>query len=329
MFRVVTGTREAKVGRRVIYLLVFVGFFLVFFSLLLRFYAYPRLQKAPLNQYSQPVAVGTATYFNRAQLREVNAQIQNIRTVKGDPKAGSSSTAVWDSFLVTKDLGDNGVIAADLERIALDRVTAESKHCCGDQPPHSGLTLKFPFNTQKRTYSFWDTYAKQAFPATYAGSERIQGLEVFRFEQRFSNVPLDRLEVSGAQAGQPNVATVPATIMFSAVKTLWVEPRTGIIIKAGEDATQILQTDTGVPVLTAFKGSLVYNQKTISDNVDDARTAVSQLRLIQWILPIGGLVLGVVLVVVGVVLLGRGNSGGQHAAGETQEMEPQHQAEAP
>jgi len=321
--------REAAVGRRVGYVLVFVGFFLLFLALSVRFYAYPRLQKAPLDQYSTPVADGTATYFNKAQLKEVTAQVQNIRTVKGDAKAGNASTAVWDSFVMTKDVGDDGVLRAAQERVAMDRVTGESKHCCGDQPPHSGLTFKFPFNTQKRTYSFWDTYAKQAFPATYAGSERIQGLEVFRFEQRFSNVPLDRLEVSGAQAGQPNVATVLATIMFSDVKTLWVEPRTGIIIKAGEDATQILQTDTGVPVLTAFKGSLVYNQKTISDNVDDARTAVSQLRLIQWILPIGGLVLGVVLVVVGVVLLGRGNSGGQHAAGETQEMEPQHQAEAP
>ena len=81
--------------RRIGYALVFVGFFLLFSALLVRFYAYPRLQKAPLNQYSQPVATGTATYFNRAQLKEVDAQVQNIRTVKGDPKAGSSTTAVW------------------------------------------------------------------------------------------------------------------------------------------------------------------------------------------------------------------------------------------
>ncbi len=320
--------REAAVGRRVGYVLVFVGFFLLFTALLVRFYAYPRLQKAPLNQYSQPVAVGTATYFNRAQLREVNAQIQNIRTVKGDPKAGSSSTAVWDSFLVTKDLGDNGVIAADQERIALDRVTAESKHCCGDQPPHSGLTLKFPFNTQKRTYSFWDTTARQAFPATYTGTERIQGLDVYRFEQRFSNVRLATVQVSGAQARQPDVATVPATIMYSNLKTLWVEPRTGRIVKAGQDVTQILQTDAGVAVLTAFKGQLVYDDNTVRGNADDARTAASQLRMIQWTLPIAGLVLGVVLIAAGVVLLGRSSSG-RHVAGQTEEMAPQPRADAP
>jgi uncharacterized membrane protein len=314
------------VARRIGYVLVFVGFFLVFSALSVRFYAYPRLQKAPLNQYSEPVAVGTGTYFNRAQLQEVTAQLQNIRTVKGDARAGNASTAVWDSFSVTKDLGDNGVITATQERVAMDRVTGESKHCCGDQPPHSGLTFKFPFNTQKRTYSFWDTTAKQAFPAAYAGSERIQGLDVYRFEQRFSNVRLDTVQVSGAQAHQPDVATVPATVIYSNVKTLWVEPRSGIIVKAGQDVTQILQTDAGVQVLTAFKGQLVYDANTVNGNVDDASSAASQLRMIQWTLPIGALVLGVVLIVVGVIVIGRHPT--TRVDGQAQETSEQRPADA-
>lgn len=313
-------------ARRVGYVLVFVGFFLLFSALSVRFYAYPRLQKAPLNQYSAPVAKGTATYFNKAQLKEVNAQVQNVRTVKGDAKAGNSSTAVWDSFTVTTDLGDGGVIDAAQERVAMNRVTGESKHCCGDNPAHSGLTFKFPFNTQKRTYSFWDTKARQAFPAAYAGSERVDGLSVYRFEQRFNNVRLDTLQVSGAQAGQPGVATVPATIMYSNVKTLWVEPRTGIIVKGAQDVTQLLQTDSGVTVLTAFKGQLVYDDATVRGMVDDARTAASQLRMIQWTLPIAALVLGVLLIVAGVVLLGRHPSG-RHRTGQAQESSPEPQAD--
>src|SRR6266545_3215846 len=275
MFRVVTGTREAKVGRRVIYVLVFVGFFLVFFSLLVRFYAYPRLQKAPLNQYSQPVATGTATYFNRAKLREVTAQLQNVRTVKGDPRAGSSGTAVWDSFEVTKDLGDGGVIEVIQERIALDRVSAESRNCCGDRPRHEGLTLKFPFNTRKTGYSFWDSRAQQAFPATFVGEEKVRGVKVYRFEQHFSGVPLDTIQVSG------------------------------VIVKAAENQTQILQTADGHPVLTGFRGQLAWDDATVRENADDASSAASQLRLIQTILPIVALALGVVLVVLGVALVAR------------------------
>jgi hypothetical protein len=316
------------VARRIGYALVFVGFFLLFSALLVRFYAYPRLQKAPLNQYSQPVATGTATYFNRAQLKEVDAQVQNIRTVKGDPKAGSSTTAVWDSFSVTKDLSDNGVITADQERVAMDRVTGESRHCCGDQPPHSGLTFKFPFNTQKRTYLFWDTTARRAFPANYAGSEKIDGLTTYRFEQRFNDVRLDTVQVSGEQAHQPGVATVPATIIYGNIKTLWVEPRTGIIVKAGQDVTQLLQTDAGVTVLTAFKGQLVYDDATVRANADDARTAAGQLRMIQWILPIVALVLGVVLIVAGVLAIGRRPAEGRHVAGRSDEPSEQPRADA-
>jgi Porin PorA len=316
------------VTRRIGYVLVFVGFFLLFSALLVRFYAYPRLQKAPLNQYSQPVATGTATYFNRAQLKEVDARVQNIRTVKGDPRAGSSTTAVWDSFSVTKDLGDNGVITADQERVAMDRVTGESRNCCGDQPPHSGLTFKFPFNTQKRTYLFWDTTARRAFPANYAGSEKVDGLTTYRFEQRFNDVRLDTVQVSGEQAQQPGVATVPATIIYGNVKTLWVEPRSGIIVKAGQDVTQELRTDAGVTVLTAFKGQLVYDDATVRGNADDARTAASQLRMIQWILPIVALVLGVVLIVAGVLAIGRQPAGGRHVAGRPDEPSEQPRADA-
>ena len=61
-------------ARRVGFVLVFVGLFLLFFGLFERFYAYPRLKKAPLDQYSSPVATGTGTYFNRSpdKLAEVD-----------------------------------------------------------------------------------------------------------------------------------------------------------------------------------------------------------------------------------------------------------------
>ena len=65
-------------ARRVGFVLVFVGLFLLFFGLFERFYAYPRLKKAPLDQYSSPVATGTGTYFNRSPdtLRGHRAQLR-------------------------------------------------------------------------------------------------------------------------------------------------------------------------------------------------------------------------------------------------------------
>ena len=293
-------------GRRVGYVLVFLGLFLIFFGLVERVYAYPRLKKAPLDQYSQPVATGTGTYFNRSpdKLKEITgAELRNIRTVRGDVKAGSDEVAVWDSFNSTVDVADNGVITATQERIALDRVTAQSVRCCGENPTHQGLTLKFPFDTKKQSYQFWDGPANAASPAQFTGEEVIQGVKVYRFEQQIDPRTLRTQEVPGSLAGDPDADSVTTDVVYSNHKTLWVEPATGIIVKAQQDVTQVLQTPDGEPVLTLLDGVLTYDDATVKANAEDASSGASQLRLLGTILPVGGVVLGLVLTSVGLYLL--------------------------
>ncbi len=131
---------------------------------------------------------------------------------------------------------------------------------------------------------------------------------------------LDTVSISGAQAGQPNVATVPATVIYGNVKTLWVEPRTGIIVKAGQDVSEILETPDGRPVLTVVRAQLLYDADTVRGNAEDAKSARSQLLMIQWVLPVAALVLGIVLIVVGVALTTRQPAGGQRE--EVRETRP-------
>lgn len=293
-------------GRRVGFALVFVGLFLLFFALLVRFYAYPRLQKAPLDQYSKPVAAGSGTYFSRSQLKEIpNAQLENVRVVRGDVKAGSAGTAVWDSFISTTDLADRGVIAASQERVAFDRVTAMPKHCCGENPPHQGLVFKFPFNVKKQDYPFWDRTAKQAFPARFVGEEKILGLTVYKFEQRFGGIKIDEVKISGEMAGEPGQQTVTASIIYGNVRTVWVEPRTGQIIKGSEDVDQVLQTPAGKQVLTVVDATLTYDDATVRGFVSDARENVSQLDMLSVTLPVAGAVLGALLLLGGLVAVSR------------------------
>jgi Porin PorA len=294
------------VGRRLGYVLVFVGLFLLFFGLFERFYAYPRLRKAPLDQESAPVAVGTGTYFNRSpeKLREIDgAQLKNVRTVKGDPKAGTEEVAVWDSFTSTVDTADGGVITATQERIALDRVTGQSTNCCGENPRHQGLTLKFPFDTKKQTYQFWDGPASRALPAVFTREETIQDVKVYRFEQRIDRLTLGSQELPGSLAGDPSAATVQTNIVYSNVKTIWVEPTTGIIVKGQQDVSQVLETTGGQQVLTLLDAVLTYDDATVDANAADAADSIGQLRLLSTILPIGAVLLGLVLLVVGLVLL--------------------------
>jgi Porin PorA len=294
------------VGRRIGYVLVFLGLFLFFFGAVERLYAYPRLKKAPLDQYSQPVATGTGTYFNRSpdKLAEVSgAELRNIRTVRGDVKAGSDEVAVWDSFNSTVAVADNGVITATQERIALDRVTAQSVSCCGENPAHQGLTLKFPFDTKKQSYQFWDGPANAASPADFKGTEVVGGVDVYRFEQRIDRKTLRTQEVPGSLAGDPDADSVTTNVVYSNTKTLWVEPATGIIVKAQQDATQVLETPDGEQVLTLLDAVLTYDDATVKANAEDASSGASQLRLLGVILPVAGLVLGLVLTTAGMFLL--------------------------
>jgi hypothetical protein len=305
-------------ARRVGYVLVFVGLFLLFFGLFERFYAYPRLKKAPLDQYSTPVATGTGTYFNRSpdKLTEVSgAQLKNLRTVRGDVKAGTDEVAVWDSFNSTVDTADQGVITATQERIALDRVTAQSVQCCGENPRHQGLTLKFPFGTEKTTYQFWDGPAQRALPAAFTRAEEVNGVDVYRFEQRIDRLDVGDQDIPGTLAGDPATPSVQTNIIYSNLKTLWVEPATGIIVKAQQDVTQVLETQGGEQVLTLIDAVLTYDEATVDKNADDASSGANRLRLLGTILPAVALLLGLISIAAGLVLL-RSPEGRRVARGE-------------
>jgi hypothetical protein len=305
-------------ARRVGFVLVFLGLFLLFFALVERVYAYPRLKKAPLDQYSQPVATGTGSYFNRSpdKLREITgAQLKNVRTVRGDVKAGSDEVAVWDSFNSTVDTADQGVITATQERIALDRVTAQSVQCCGENPRHQGLTLKFPFDTRKTTYQFWDAPAQRALPAAFTRTERINGVSVYRFEQHIDQLDIGDQDIPGTLAGEPDTPSVQTDVIYSNVKTLWVEPATGLIVKAQQDVTQVLRTPGGENVLTLIDAVLTYDEATVDANADDAAKGVNQLRILGTILPVAALALGLIALAAGLVLL-RSPEGRRVARGE-------------
>ena len=70
---------------------------------------------------------------------------------------------------------------------------------------HEGLVLKFPFGTEKKTYQFWDTTLRKAFPIEFKGETKLNGLKVYVFEQDIpkQEVPLAKpLEVPGSLVGE-------------------------------------------------------------------------------------------------------------------------------
>src|SRR4029453_18546303 len=105
-------------------------------------------------------------------------------------------------------------------------------------------------DTKKQSYQFWDGPANAAFPAQFTGQEVVAAVKVYRFEQRIQPRTLGRQEVPGSLAGDPDADSVTTDVVYSNHKTLWVEPGTGIIVKAQRGDTQVLQNPAGEAGLT-------------------------------------------------------------------------------
>jgi Porin PorA len=293
------------------YALVFFGLLLLFFALLVRFYAFPRLAKAPEDQFSTTVADGSGTYFSRGKLEQIpGAQLRSTRVVRGDVAASDDRTAVWDTFVTLTDASDASPISASEERVTFDRVTAEPVHCCNEKPDgHEGIVLKFPFDVEQRTYQFWDGTLKRAFPLQFQAAEDIRGVETYRFEQHVPPSKVQDLEVPGSIVGQPDVPNVQTEVFYSNTRTIWVEPASGTVVKGQEAIRQTLRTIDGQDRLTTLDATLAYNEETVRRQAESAAEARSSLNLLKTILPVGGSVLGVLLIAAGLVLASRRPAG--------------------
>ena len=98
---------------------------------------------------------------------------------------------------------------------------------------HSGVSYKFPFETEKKDYTLWDPNAVFAAPAKFVAEDKIQGLTVYKFVQQVPPTQIRVQEVPGTLVGE-SAATVQAPVFYTNTRTLWVEPKTGIIVKGNE-----------------------------------------------------------------------------------------------
>jgi len=287
------------------YMLVLLGMLFIFLAPFLRFYATPRVEKAPLDLYDRITATGQGEYFSTSPkfLRLVGpVPLENTQVYRGDVPAGSSSTAVYDSFSSTKDTMHDAVIDASKARIVFDRVTGYAVHCCGESPREEGLTLKFPFEAQRTTYQVWDSTAKRALTATYVRDGLIVGLGVYLFLIQAGPMVIDHVDVPGSLAGVPDQKTVTADMTYQVRQLYWVEPETGAILKGIQHGVRWLAYQ-GQPVLKVADTTLAADEQSIRHIARRLKSQLSQLHLEKNSLPVYGPIIGVILTVAGAFLL--------------------------
>ncbi|HET8664089.1 MAG TPA: DUF3068 domain-containing protein [Nocardioides sp.] len=297
-------------GRRAGYILLVLAGFLLVTGAASKWYVYPRLAVAPLDQDSLTVLFGPdITYFSKATLTEqVDDLTINLKTV-GDVDAAKSyghDVAVWSQGTTT--VTSDGTTIDTLEQVTpFDRKSAEAVDCCnatfaGRPFTFSGLIYKWPFNSQKHDYQFFANDSKQTVTFHFDGTETIDGLRCYRYVSDFGPTQIGTQSVPsrlvGAKPGE--MLTLPEYTTNHRV--FHIEPETGVIIKAEENPDTVLRYQ-GEDALTITKGHAEYDTKTVQGNVDDYKGKATQLHLIRVVVPIVGLVVGLLCLIVGLGVL--------------------------
>lgn len=293
--------------------LSFVGGFLLAVALLAQFYMGDALLKTPLDVntvihldghaklangkggYSSFPVIATSTYHTNTALSDFhvasfeNAQclLKNVGTITGCVSA--------------KD-PQKRLLAATTDNFATDRRTAEPvndpSHLPAGSTSHSGLINKWPFLSEKKDYTSYDTTTREANDAAYSGTSELNGHEAYVYDVKVDNAPSD------VAKGVPG--------FYTDDKQIFIDPMTGAILDQREHQVHTDKKDNVVLDL-----HLAFTKGQVGRLVDEADANGKQLKLIRSGLPLIGYVVGIPLLLIGLFLTVRGRrSRGRRAATE-------------
>jgi hypothetical protein len=347
--------KEARLNRAVALRIAACGIMglgaaLLIAALLLSTYTESKIAKVPLDLDATLVSDGSGTAFDPASLngekfvvdRDVPLSMQEQISVESPSNADVVTLQVGSSLRRTDKQKDEGLLLALVDTVTINRTTAEAvssesnpggavqkpRAIEDDQPPtnialpHEGLTYRFPFDTEKRTYPMFDPIAQKPFDANYEGEEDVNGLTTYRFRQnigydadgklvepvKYSSLLDDDAdaEVTARAAlwGVPGEPDEPITMTryYAAERTFWVDPVSGTIVKKEEHGYHYYAREPLKPEVTFVDYTITSNEQTVEEQVASARDERDRVGLWGRILPITFTAMGLVLLVGGALL---------------------------
>ncbi|TFV45958.1 DUF3068 domain-containing protein [Blastococcus sp. TF02A-35] len=279
-------------------------------ALAVRLFLEPTMVRLPLDQSgSTTIADENASFFDQGKLQQMRGYAEANVVVQGDPKADEASedVAVWVSGTTITNENRMLITPPTEQTWCLDRKTAESVSCDAaelnkESVDIEGLTVTFPFGTEKRDYDVWNGNVGAAYPAEFVAEEELEGLTVYKFEQSIPEQVIDEREVPSAFAGGTGTGNVTADVVFSNERTLWVEPTSGLLVKVEETPSTVLRGPDGSTGVTILAAEFSPTDEAVAAKVKDAEETAGQITLVRSTVPWTLAGIGLVLVVAGLFL---------------------------
>jgi hypothetical protein len=302
---------RAKVKRKVFGpLLLGLGAFLLVVGVITVTWAPGQVKKLPLNIDQTTYLDGTVKKLDTAtnELVENPVKVQSISKVDSD--ASDDTVAVWvgtscvvidiDDAPDCVDGDDPRLVSADTEVFATDRVTAEAvpdfSGLPADAIKYDGLVNKWPFDAQKKDYTYWDGTVGSAVPAVFDREETFHGVDCYVYKIDIQDAAIEIAD------------GIPGT--YDNKGEIWVEPVTGAVQQQTQDQQRYL--DDGTQVLDLKIG---FTDDQLKVSADDAKSNLSMLNLLLFWMPLIGFIVGGLCVVAALLLLLRGRA--ENNAGDT------------
>jgi Porin PorA len=326
------------------------GAALLIAALLLSTYTSSRITKIPLDLEATLISDGTGTAIDPASIYSqklvVNKNVPLVSQQQIDVESPANAEVVTlqvgTSIRRSDKQKDSGLLLALVDTVTLNRKSAsavsDDTHPGGavqkprgfndENPPtnialpHDGLSYRFPFHTEKRTYPYFDPIAQKAFDANYTGEEDVNGLTAYKFTQdvgydadgklaepiRYPSLYADDADskVTAAASmwdvpGDPD-EKITMTRYYAAQRTFWVDPESGTIVKEEEHANHYYARDALKPEVVLVDYKITSNEATVESQVNAARNERDRLALWSRVLPITFTASGVIALIGGLLL---------------------------